>query len=130
MPLVRDHEARAHRNELPAERRAHAHHLLTRHRRRFPILPPDAAAISAALDPASPYFITTAAYWDCECPVNYIHPNTEARCPECGEIREESPDSRIGELKAHGIILDWLAPELLETYDQHNLAHRPGYPRE
>lgn len=43
-------------------------------------------------------FYTDDEYWDCECDVRYIHPNTMKRCPFCGVSQEEAPESRTVEI--------------------------------
>ena len=123
------HEDRTHYQELLAERRSQAAQLLAEHRERHPHCALDAAAIAAALDPKSPYFITTSRYWDCDCQHDYIRAGGASLCPRCGAEREDMPDARIGEMAAQGIVLDWLAPDIAATLDEHNLAHRPGYPK-
>jgi hypothetical protein len=42
---------------------------------------------------------TTDEYWDCECEHNYIHPKAEEVCKVCGSSREDSPDSRLAEVR-------------------------------
>lgn len=44
---------------------------------------------------------TTSDYWDCECEHNFIHARGEGVCLACGATREEQPDSRVDEVKAH-----------------------------
>lgn len=43
-------------------------------------------------------FKLVTTHWDCECKHNYIHPNSEDRCNECGAERESQPDSRENEV--------------------------------
>jgi hypothetical protein len=55
--------------------------------------------------------ITNPAYFDCECPQNYIHKKSEspkcrcckipeAFCPQCGYHESEQPDSMQSEIDA------------------------------
>jgi hypothetical protein len=46
----------------------------------------------------------TAHFWDCECESHYIHPASALACPLCGATRDESPDSRVVEVEAEGLI--------------------------
>jgi len=39
-------------------------------------------------------------HWDCECEVDYIHPNTENVCTLCGANMDEQPSSLALEVKA------------------------------
>ncbi len=34
-------------------------------------------------------------YWNCGCPRDFIHPNTDEFCPICGSRREDSPPSHL-----------------------------------
>ena len=105
---------------------------LAEHRRKFPILPIDGEAVEAALSydgDANPYFITTHLYWDCECEDDYIRASGSGPCPRCGCEQDEMPDSRINEMLAVGIVLDWLHPDVIATYSEHSLEGRPGYPK-
>jgi len=38
-------------------------------------------------------------YWDCECILDYIHPNTEDKCPYCEALRIDQPPSRVDEVE-------------------------------
>lgn len=38
-------------------------------------------------------------FWDCECLMNYIHPNIVSKCPICGAKKEDSPNSRANEVE-------------------------------
>ena len=49
---------------------------------------------------------TTEAYWDCECPENYIHPKSEDKCPKCGRTSDEQPDAIVSEVVAAGLPLE------------------------
>ena len=42
---------------------------------------------------------TDSRYWDCECDENYIHGKNLLQCPRCKSYRDESPDSRVNEIK-------------------------------
>ena len=43
---------------------------------------------------------TDPKYWDCECDQNYIHAKAKTLvCHVCGATEDESPDSRVNELK-------------------------------
>ena len=44
--------------------------------------------------------ITTPKFWDCECPVDYIHPKSVKHCPRCNTKPDEQPDSLIVEVEA------------------------------
>ena len=61
--------------------------------------------IAQALGPETPYFMTTSLYWDCECQRNYIRPRDMNMCENCGAFKDESPDSRVSELRTAGIHL-------------------------
>lgn len=42
---------------------------------------------------------THDAYWDCDCPTNYIHAKKDrSRCPKCYTNEKDMPDSRVDEL--------------------------------
>ena len=84
----------------------------------------DEAAIILALDKTEPYFITTNLYWDCNCETDYIRPREMLSCEECGQVQEDAPDSRIADMKAVGIHIDWSAPEAIKTLDEHNVQWR------
>ena len=71
--------------------------------------------IAKALDDDPEFFITTTLYWDCSCPSQYIHNRTMLQCEECGDLRDESPDARINEIRACGIHIDWTEPEARQT---------------
>ena len=86
----------------------------------IPVTSIDEAAVILALSyPETPYFITTTLYWDCECPKNYIRPAGMLMCENCGAHREDQPDSRINEARRHGIHLDWAAPPIAQTLQEH-----------
>ena len=38
-------------------------------------------------------------YWDCECAVDYIHPEREAECPHCGAFYTDMPPARENEVE-------------------------------
>ena len=43
---------------------------------------------------------TNPNYWDCECENNYIHAKAQTlACSLCGMAEDESPDSRVNEIK-------------------------------
>jgi hypothetical protein len=43
---------------------------------------------------------TNPNYWDCECENNYIHAKAQTlACSLCGMTEDESPDSRVNEIK-------------------------------
>lgn len=42
--------------------------------------------------------VTTPYFWDCECKMDYIHPQTDNFCPKCATSAEEQPDSRLDEV--------------------------------
>ena len=43
---------------------------------------------------------TNPNYWDCECEDNYIHAKSKTlACSLCGMTEDESPDSRVNEIK-------------------------------
>lgn len=43
-------------------------------------------------------------FWDCECNIRYIHPNSHEKCDICGAVRDDMPDSRINEMSPHHIV--------------------------
>lgn len=93
---------------------------LARHKREHPPQPIDDAAIARALSyPATPHFMTTNRYWDCECERAYHRPAGMEVCEDCDAWAEDMPDSRINELRAHGIHLDWNDPELRASLEAH-----------
>ena len=71
--------------------------------------------IALALSDATHFFMTTTLYWDCSCPTGYIHNRTMLQCEDCGNLRDESPDARINEIRAAGIHIDWTEPEARAT---------------
>ena len=98
---------------------------LARHRIENPIRPITAAAIAQALAyPETPYFMTTNLYWDCNCDSNFIRPSGMSMCEDCGAWRDESPDSRINELRDDGIHVDWLDPKAMATLEEYSTAYR------
>ena len=43
---------------------------------------------------------TNPNYWDCECETNFIHAKAQTlACSLCGMTEDESPDSRVNEIK-------------------------------
>ena len=38
-------------------------------------------------------------HWDCECKLNYIHPNTTLKCVACNTTQAEQPPSRFIEVQ-------------------------------
>ena len=43
---------------------------------------------------------TNPNYWDCECETNFIHAKSKTlACSLCGMTEDESPDSRVNEIK-------------------------------
>ena len=50
--------------------------------------------------------------------------NSRLACEECGALREESPDSRINEMKRMGIHVDLTDPSVTATMDEHNTMAR------
>ena len=89
--------------------------------------PIDKDAIIRALEPANEYFITTSLYWDCECEHNYTRPADMNMCENCGTTQDESPNARIGELRRHGIHVDWTAPNIVKTLEEHNVLSRTAF---
>ena len=87
------------------------------------VQPIDEGAITLALSPDSPYFITTNLWWECECP-QFAKSRDMEMCEECGSFRDECPDARIGDLKDQGIHVDWSAPEVTATLDEYNVPER------
>ena len=81
----------------------------------------DDRAIIQALDETNKFFITTPLFGDCSCPKTYIHNHTMLMCEDCGALRDESPDSRIGEIRQAGIHIDWTHPTVKQTLEAHNL---------
>lgn len=87
----------------------------------------DEKAIIQALDyPRTPYFITTNLYWDCDCdpPQSSFKPQDMPMCEDCGTFRDESPDSRINEMRLFGIHLDFHDPTVLASLEQHSTSFR------
>ncbi len=102
-----------------------ARQALARHRLTAPVDPIDKAAVLQALEyPRTEYFITTSMYWDCECPADYHRPKGMDMCENCGTFREDSPDSRINELKLKGVHLDLAGRETVMTLEEHNANSR------
>ena len=49
----------------------------------------------------------TPEYWDCEYEgEDYIRPAKQRVCSKCGRFRDESPDSRVLEVEAHGLKIE------------------------
>ena len=90
--------------------------------------PIDAAAIAEALDPSSPFFITSSLFYECGCSPLRHHPASQLMCEDCGDLAEDCPDSRIADLRAAGIHILWDDPEIITTLDQHNTAFRRAVP--
>lgn len=42
-------------------------------------------------------------YWDCECVVDFIHPNSQDQCVVCDALRDDQPNSRANEVKLFGV---------------------------
>lgn len=47
--------------------------------------------------------ILTSQYWDCECEHAYINPRSLDECPICHARKDEQPDARLNEVRAHGL---------------------------
>ena len=77
--------------------------------------------IAEALDQGQNSFMTTHMFWDCNCPhsAGYIRPASMLMCEDCGEFRDESPDSRINEIRSAGIHLPWADEPYLSTLEFH-----------
>lgn len=75
--------------------------------------------ITQALTPGSGIFVTTTMWWDCECRTNFIHNRTMLMCEECDALRDESPASRINELRAHHLHLPWTDHPYVDTLQAH-----------
>ena len=87
--------------------------------------------LTIALNPESNYFMTSHLYWDCDCPQNYIRPRSMNMCEDCGALKDDSPDSRLSEIRAAGIHIPWTEPEFAMTLEEHNKASQtriPGNP--
>ncbi len=48
-------------------------------------------------------------------------------CENCGTTQDESPNARIGELRRHGIHVDWTAPNIVKTLEEHNVLSRTAF---
>ena len=46
-------------------------------------------------------FATTPIFWNCACYEGYIRPASEAECYACLAKRDQSPDSRVDEIRRH-----------------------------
>ena len=105
---------------LPSqEQLAEARQKLRQHRETYPERPIGEADVLRALDPDHEYFITTSLYWDCECDSGFIRSSEVKMCEQCGAFREDSPDSRIHEMKQLGIHLDYDDPAVMATFCEH-----------
>ena len=62
-------------------------------------------------------FITTSLFWDCDCETKYINSFESCECQICGQIREDAPASRINEINASGILIDWYSPRIRDTLE-------------
>ena len=94
-------------------------------RQQHPPRPIDQDAIIQALEfPRTGYFITTNLYWDCECDPNYIRPADMRMCENCGMLQEESPQSRINELRTLGIHIDLDHPNIITSLAEHSILSR------
>ena len=82
-------------------------------------------SLAQALDPENPYFITTHLYWDCECDREYIRPASMLMCEDCGALKDESPDSRLNEVRSAGIHIPWTEPQFAQTLEEHNTNRSP-----
>ena len=99
--------------------------MLAESRRNQPETPIGEPEIRQALEyPRTGYFITTNLYWDCNCPVDFHRPADMPMCENCKAFQDESPDSRINELRAGGIHLDLHDPEALGTLEEHGRRER------
>lgn len=44
----------------------------------------------------------TDEYWDCECKINFVHPQSESFCMRCHAERADQPNSRTTEVLKYG----------------------------
>ena len=84
--------------------------------------------IAALQNPMRTIFMTTTLFWDCECWNNYIRPADMPMCENCGQLREESPNSRINEIKNTGIHIMWNDRKISETLSIHGSHYRSADP--
>ena len=68
------------------------------------------------LSTAVPNDDTTIYFWNCSCDGFYIHPYTEATCPDCIDFRDDSPDAWVEEVALHA--KEWmLDPDLVRKVE-------------
>ena len=83
-----------------------------------------ADAIAKALDPGNNYFITTSLYWECECDTNFIRSAQMNMCENCGAMKDDCPDARIGDLRQHGVHVPLTDPDIMKTLEEYNTRDR------
>lgn len=78
----------------------------------------------------------TAAFWDCECEKQYIHPWHVEACPRCKAQRADQPPARIDEVLAHAAELAQWAGLVDEVRQEQNqriilrcMAAQEGWPQ-
>ena len=91
------------------------------HQQENPVQPD---AIAKALDPGNHYFITTSLYWECECDTNFIRSAQMNMCENCGAMKDECPDARIGDVRQHGVHVPLTAPDIMKTLEEYNTRDR------
>ena len=77
----------------------------------------DDASIAQALDPKAQTSITSMLFWNCACeyPMTHVHNRTMLMCEDCGTLRDNSPDSRIADIRDAGIHINWTHPQVKRT---------------
>lgn len=68
--------------------------------------------------------LTTPLFWDCECSSRYLHPITENHCDNCDALRENQPDSRLGEVLNH--IQEWELDAGLVSWLKEGIKENPS----